>query len=404
MKILLLSYAYPPSTGGIERFSSLMRDAFIAAGHQVRVVTQTPVREGTGFSPYIGAKQNQGALAPEESLSHPQPTQPGSAENDILRRPTRSALRQAIQWADLCHVSGLSLHYQLPIVLANKPLVITHHGWQQQLDGSVTALQRLKLFACRFGLNIAVNRALAADLAQTLRMPALAIPNPAVAPAHPGPPFADRPRDIVFVGRLVSEKGVPTLLEALALLRSQNRTFTATIVGDGPQHGLIHQQAAQLGLDPFLHFTGQLNRPAIANLLADHRILAVPSIYKEAFGFVVVEALAAGCIPIGSHAGGLPESIGPCGLTVPMSNPAALAAAIASLLDHPDRAETLRAASPAHLDSMSLNRVTTRYLQAFTQLHTNHVINRQPRTRAIRQTLAELTEIRPGTASKISRS
>ena len=60
-------------------------------------------------------------------------------------------------------------------------------------------------------------------------------------------------------------------------------------------------------------------------MLRRHRIVVVPSLWAEPFGMVALEGLASGCVIIGSDQGGLPEAIGPCGLTFPNGDVNALA-------------------------------------------------------------------------------
>jgi len=83
--------------------------------------------------------------------------------------------------------------------------------------------------------------------------------------------------------------------------------------------------------------------------LNEARILVVPSLWNEPFGIVALEGIACGLAVVGSAGGGLPEAIGPCGLTFPNGDAAALAARLAELLRRPGRIGELLAAAPAHL-------------------------------------------------------
>lgn len=357
MKILMMSYAYPPSTGGIETFSSLMRQAYVARGHEVRVVTE------------IAA------------------TMAEDAEHRVQRQLTRVELKEAVAWADVCAVCGVSLRFQIPALLGGKPLVVTHQAWQEREDGSVDMRQRLKLFVCRFGLNIAVNSVLAADL----KLPALTIPNPLPGEIDLGPEFAKRPRDVVFLGRLVGEKGVPVLLEAIGRLHERGCAVTATIIGDGPLRSPLEAQATKVKFPGNVVFLGRLAPAQSHPILRQHKIMVAPSVYKEAFGIVTLEGLAAGCMTLVSHAGGLPEAVGPAGLTFPMGDSETLAALIEKLLADPDSTRSFRAAAPAHLESMRPERLAERYLQVFERLHFYHTIKRAGRGAAIRRTVNELS-------------
>jgi glycosyltransferase involved in cell wall biosynthesis len=349
-----MSYAYPPSLGGIELFSSVMREAFEQRGHAVRVVTNAPSNE---------------------------------REEGVLRRPEKPALREAIAWADLCFVSGVSMNYQIPALRAGKPIVITHHAWQEEDDAHVTALQRLKLLICRYGLNITVNRALAADLP----MPAMAIHNPVHTEIDLGSEFAARPCDLIFVGRLVSQKGVPVLLDAMAKLKQRGIAVSTTIVGDGSDRQALEAQARDAGIDEQVRFTGRVDLARVNALLGEHRMMIVPSVYREPFPMAVLEGLAAGCLLIASHTGGLPEGVGPCGMTFPMRDSGALADRIEEALANPAMAAAFRKAIPAHLDTMKHDRIVDQYLEAFERFLHHRVGERMTIRRAARLTIAEMT-------------
>jgi glycogen synthase len=357
MKILLMSYTYPPATGGIETFSSLMREAYAARGHEVRVVTEI------------------GESMPEDDAHR------------VLRRPGKADLKSAIAWADVCAVCGVSLHYQIPVLLSGKPLAITHQVWQEHQDGTVHARNRLRLFFCRFGLNIAVNHALARDL----KLPALTIPNPLQGEIDLGPEISSRPRDLVFLGRLVSEKGVPVLLDAIARLQERGRAVTATIIGDGSLRADLERRAEELNLPVKIKFLGRLSPADFQPILRRHKIMVVPSVYREAFGIVTLEGLAAGCMVLVSNAGGLPEAVGPCGLTFPMRDSAALAALIEKTLDNPGSTAPFRKAIPAHLEAMRTERLAERYLQVFERLHLYQTVQGMSRRKAALQVVEELS-------------
>lgn len=357
MKILLMSYAYPPSVGGIERFSGLMRGAFEARGHDLRVVTE--VRKA----------------APEDEAHR------------VLRCPNRAVLNRAIDWADLCFVSGVSLRYEIPVLLKRKPLVIAHHGWQYGLDGKIDNIYRLKRLVCRFALNIGVSRAVADDLP----VPALAIHNPFEGVVEAGAEFSARPRDLAFLGRLVDQKGVNVLLDAMVKLCARGTDTTATILGDGPERAKLEQQGSET-LAGKAGFLGHIEHAAIHPILLRHKIIVAPSLGKEGFGMAVLDGLAAGCVAIGSDIGGLPESIGACGFTFPAGDSGALAALIEKLLANPQLTASLRAAIPAHLEAMHLDRVAECYLAAFERLYEYQVVKKIGRGRAIRRTVKELSQ------------
>jgi glycosyltransferase involved in cell wall biosynthesis len=152
-------------------------------------------------------------------------------------------------------------------------------------------------------------------------------------------------------------------LRALAALRQSGIQSRLTIVGDGPERPALERQAQDLGLSASIAFVGQENGSGLAERLNHHRILVVPSRWPEPFGIVALEAIACGCVVVGSAEGGLPEAIGPCGLTFPNGNEAALAAVLRELLENPQRVAELRSGAGAHLGRFSRREVAKTYLQ-----------------------------------------
>jgi glycosyltransferase involved in cell wall biosynthesis len=107
----------------------------------------------------------------------------------------------------------------------------------------------------------------------------------------------DRPT-VVYFGKLMENKGVQVLLEALRGL-----DVRTVIVGFGDFRAELERRAA--GLDAL--FTGPLEHRHLVHLLALADVAVVPSIFPEAFGMVAAEAAAAGCPPIVADHSGLAE-------------------------------------------------------------------------------------------------
>ena len=142
------------------------------------------------------------------------------------------------------------------------------------------------------------------------------------------------------LGRLVPKKGFSDLLEALALLAACGYRFEARIGGSGPQERALRARAAQLRIADRVRFLGWVEDKRAFFETLD--LVCVPS-REEPFGIVVLEALAHGRPTIAADATGPREIIrdGIDGLLVARADPAALAAAIAQLLDHPERRRAL---------------------------------------------------------------
>jgi glycosyltransferase involved in cell wall biosynthesis len=152
---------------------------------------------------------------------------------------------------------------------------------------------------------------------------------------------------VVYFGKLIEQKGVHVLLEALGGLAAR-----VVVVGFGPERARLEARASAIGLRAL--FTGPLEHRHLRHLLALAEACVVPSVFPEAFGMVAAEAAAAGCPPIvARHSGlaevaadleaALPPSLGRL-VSVPAGDAPALRERLRALLELPasDRG-TLRA-------------------------------------------------------------
>jgi glycosyltransferase involved in cell wall biosynthesis len=138
---------------------------------------------------------------------------------------------------------------------------------------------------------------------------------------------------IVYVGRLAEEKGLSTLIAAVALMREKRNDFLVCIVGDGPQMGELRDQTAALGATESIRFAGHQNHDSIASWLGACDVFCLPSI-REGCPNVVVEALSSGRPVIASGVGGIPDMVQEtAGILVEPSQPQALAQALDAGLD-----------------------------------------------------------------------
>lgn len=323
MKILLGSHFFYPSTGGIETASELLAREFVELGQDVRVITQS---EGNGTFPF-----------------------------EVIRRPGAAELVRQVKWCEAFFQNNISLQTLWPLLLNRRPLFITHQTW---INSGWT--RALKLAALRMATNLSISRA----IADRLPCPSIVVGNPYDDNVFRERQGERRERDLIFVGRLVSDKGADLFLQALAILLQSGLAAATTMVGDGPERRSLEQKAGELGLRGSVAFVGNKDRSELSDILNQHRILVVPSLWPEPFGIVALEGIASGCAVVGSADGGLPEAIGPCGLTFPNGDASALASVLQKLLTDPGRLEELRRGRAQHLASFTRSHVATLYLQA----------------------------------------
>lgn len=328
MNILFCSVPFQPSVGGLETVSAILAERLHAMGHAVVLVTHTEWR-GTEHTPF-----------------------------PVVRRPGARSLFELVRNADVVLHNNISLKFAWPLLLIRRPWVIAHHMWTPRAEkGEV--LGRLKHWCSRFARNIAVSRA----MADSLTVPAVVIPNPYAD--HVFMPIAGiaRNEDLIFVGRLVSGKGVPVLLEALARLKSRGVRPRLTIVGTGPDEATLRRQAEALAITDQVHFAGLRRGVDLVAALCAHKVVVIPSVWEEPFGVVALEAIACGCAAIVSRSGGLPDAVGRCGMVVPKNDSAALASAIERLVSDSAARSVMTESAPGHLAEHTRDRIAQRYME-----------------------------------------
>ncbi len=175
--------------------------------------------------------------------------------------------------------------------------------------------------------------------------------------------FAQPGEDIIlFVGRLVREKGVDTLLDAFPAIIDRRPATALVIAGTGPNEDSLRRRVREMGLGGRVHFTGYLDDQSRNHLLRWASAAVVPS-YYEPFGLTALEAMAAGVPVVVSDTGGLGETVthGETGLKVPPANPGELASAVLTLLGDPSLARRLaQRALVAALDRYSWSEVAAK--------------------------------------------
>ena len=329
MKILFSSYLFDPSVGGIESVSKILAQKFATAGEDVRVITQ--------------------------SLGRPIP----HANYWLARRPSIAEIFRLLRWCDLFFQNNISLRSLIPALILRKPTVVAHQTWLQNVHGGIGWQNRLKQRLLPFITNVAISKA----VADRLSSHSFVISNPYDDRVFRLMSEISRDKTIVFVGRLVSDKGVDLLLQALKLLQHDGFSPDLMIVGGGPDEGNLHALSAQLGLDRQVTFAGQQSGTALAQTLNRHRVLAVPSRWAEPFGVVALEGIACGCVVVGSQDGGLKEAIGPCGLTFENGKVDQLAAQLRRLINEPETRADLLKNAPDHLANFRSEVTAAAYLR-----------------------------------------
>jgi glycosyltransferase involved in cell wall biosynthesis len=164
---------------------------------------------------------------------------------------------------------------------------------------------------------------------------------------------------LLFVGRLIENKGCHDLLKAVALLPADIRTQTSLwIVGDGVQRNQLEHAAKDLGLAEKVHFFGAVSHRRLPDFYAAADLVVVPSKIgssgeTEGQSVVVLEAFAARACVLATSIGGIGSMVrdNETGLLVEPGNPKSLACGIERLLNDPSLRQNLSTKALAEVNA-----------------------------------------------------
>jgi glycosyltransferase involved in cell wall biosynthesis len=187
-------------------------------------------------------------------------------------------------------------------------------------------------------------------------------------------PRARLPREhttplLVFVGRLVTTKGVRLLIEASRILEREGRSFELLVIGDGPERASLEALVCKWHLTSYIHFLGQIPQQEMAKILAQADFVVVPSLGGEVFGMVVAENMLRGIPVLASDLGAFVEVLGEAGVTFKTGNFTDLAGKMAWLLDNASSLKQIgEAANRRVLDCFTLDRMIKGHAEIYQQL------------------------------------
>lgn len=356
MRIAELSTRYPPGPGGVERHVGELARRLASRGDTVTVLTSDLYRE----YPF----ERLAANVPRHETRDgyfierlPVWTLPGEAHYPFFRG-LPSALRR--ERPEILHVHTYGTHHATLAARYHRrnkvPFVLTAHfhpiwsiygGWfRHRLRGFYDRFLAGRVLgqASRVVIQTHEEERLLRSLG--LRLPPVALIPPGYSPLPPPPTggnaFAQRYEIpgpfLLFVGRLASNKGLLELVEAFAPLARAQRDLSLVLVGeDGGMRAPVEARIRALDLAGRVRLTGFVeDERLLASAFHEARLFVLPSEY-EAFGLVLLEALAQGTPVLASSVGGIPEVLdgGRAGRLVPPKDVPALRGALEAMLADP---------------------------------------------------------------------
>jgi glycosyltransferase involved in cell wall biosynthesis len=192
----------------------------------------------------------------------------------------------------------------------------------------------------------------------------LAAEVPMASPATPpGPP------ELLFVGRLIREKGVYDVLEAFATVDSR-RVCHLTMAGEGPESEQLRVRASDLGIAADVEFTGHLSGDDLDRVYRRADILVLPTYFGEGLPTVLLEAMSLGLPIVTTRIRGAADHLteGENALFVPPRDPGALAAALERLLDDDVLRTVMRGNNLRKAEDFAPGRVVEAYVRVFDEI------------------------------------
>lgn len=335
MKILFLSHVFWPQIGGIEVNSEILCDEFSNLGYDVVLLTSLKSSDEKDFS------------------------------FSVVRSPSIFKLIKLIIDCDIIFENNPCLRLSWPLFFLKKKSVIAIRTVIERASGNRSWQDILKLWRLEKSTKVI---AVSDYIRRVTFNDSIVIGNPYRKEFFKNLPDIKRTNAFVFIGRLVSDKGVDLALRAFRLYLDLNSNALIekpifTIIGDGPERKNLEDLSNLLQLDPYVWFLGSKTEQDLAQELNKHISLIVPSLWQEPFGNVALEGMACGCIPIVSDGGGLPEAIGEAGLIFERGNVEDLAEKMKLLITDFDLQQKMINAQKSHLALHDPKTVAQKYLE-----------------------------------------
>jgi glycosyltransferase involved in cell wall biosynthesis len=382
MNVLFLTHSFPRREGDAAG-SFLLRLAVALRAENVNVHVVAPAADGVPASEEIeGIPVDRFRYAPRryEKLAYT-----GNMASDVASSWTAKFALVGFLGADFVQAVRARRNLEPQVVhahwwfpsgvvgtwvggLSHVPLVTTLHGTDVRLARSVGVAKPLFGHVLKHSAAVTTVSSWLKDKTQELA-PEI---NPIIAPMPVStdlfvPGTSRDGNRLLFVGRLMPQKGVDHLLHALAAMKSQ---ASLDIVGDGPSRAALELLARELGVAARVRWHGQLSQSELPRLYQSAAAVVVPSA-EEGLGLVAVEALLCETPVVAFDSGGLRDVIqhDRTGLLVPAGDRTALARTLDDLLGRPGRGGDLgRAGRLYALSAFAPESAARRYAEIYHQV------------------------------------
>jgi len=358
LKILSLTYEYPPIGGGGSIVAAAVNEELVRLGDEVTVLTSA--MQGLPAEETVeGVVVHRTACVRRHSHYTTAPELLSTLVPAYLRG---AQLIRAIE-PDVIHTHFIVPSGALACALSrrfNVPYVLTAHGSDvpgYNPDRFGLMHRMLKPAWRRIVEGASAVTSPSRYLAELMQQQGCTVPVSIVPNGHrphPGLGTVRRNR-VLVVARMFPRKGIQHFIDAVAGVEGE---WEFVIAGDGPYRDQLEAQARSVA--PNVRFVGFVNRETLRALYESSRILVFPSI-QENFPMVLLEAMDAGCAIVTTNAEGCAEVVGDAGLVVPRGDPQGIRAALDKLMHEPELVCSLAGRARARAARLTWPNIVGRY-------------------------------------------
>lgn len=339
MRICLYSSVFFPNIGGIEQVSFTLASDWAERGYDLTLVTDTPVTH----------------------------TQDKNFNFPVIRCPSKDTWKSLLPTIDIIVSNGYSLKHLIPWLLSGKPIIWIHQTYIPKINYAQNNWRHLiRPLVGRTILSLAtshvyISRAVQQQVGSSK---GIVIYNPVERCFRPLSNIKIA-NDFAFFGRMIRDKGVDTLLEALAICQQKGYIYTLDLYGEGDYLKELQRLALSLKVDSQLRWFSFVQGEELVSAMNAAGVVVIPSRWPEPMGVVAIEAMACGKAVIGSRQGGLGEVLDGYALVFENGNAQQLAEQMMQVKELPHLRQTLEAKAYERSQDFAIEKISSQYLQLF---------------------------------------
>lgn len=351
---------------------------FVKNGHRVRILVPTPLGKVGQDGKRLGSVIYRETVDEIEHvfLRYPSFSNFGEKYLNPLSAGLlmRSQIRKVLEdfKPDVIHAHKLGTNTELGALLkeiTGCPLVITSHGetgceafWQDNPGWLRKRAEQADHVVC-----------VSSNIRRCMESAGVKVPMDVILNGFSVEKIQDYtekiPGTVLQAGHLTKQKRVNVTIDAFRLLKSRHPETALAILGQGEERAALEQQCADYGLTDSVRFTGQVSNGQTLEEMGRSQFFVMPSV-NEGFGIVYLEAMASGCVTIGTRGEGIADLIrdGENGFLVSPDDPGAIVTVMEYCMEHPRQMEKIVREGKRDARCLTWEYNATQYENLFYQL------------------------------------